>query len=156
LFKEIGYFGVFEAEFIHCRKTDQYLLMDLNPRYYSQMAFEIAQGYPLPLLILLAANDEVTTLKTTVFKIKTQSNNKRKYRHWFIFNLLLICQRISLRMSKDERDRWLRWQKEDPDEIVDAIYQPGDNIPTVLDTLFHLRHFLRHPRDFLKKYFIEN
>ena len=42
LCKKIGYYGAFESEFIV--DGDRRLLIDFNPRFYSQMGFDIARG----------------------------------------------------------------------------------------------------------------
>ena len=46
---KLGYFGSFEVEFI--RAGGRQLLIDFNPRFYSQMGFDIARGMPLPLFV---------------------------------------------------------------------------------------------------------
>ena len=53
LCRELGYFGIFEIEMIE--SDGRFLLIDFNPRPYSQMAFEIARGVPLPYLAYLDA-----------------------------------------------------------------------------------------------------
>ena len=53
LCKKLGYHGTFEVEFI--RAGGKRLLIDFNPRFYSQMGFDIARGMPLPLLVYEAA-----------------------------------------------------------------------------------------------------
>ena len=44
LCRRVGYTGVFEAEFVVA--GDRRLLIDFNPRFYSQMGFEVARGLP--------------------------------------------------------------------------------------------------------------
>ncbi len=44
LCKKLGYHGTFELEFI--RAGGKQLLIDFNPRFYSQMGFDIARGKP--------------------------------------------------------------------------------------------------------------
>ena len=56
LCRRIGYHGVFEAEFI--AEGDCRLLIDFNPRFYSQMGFEIARGCALPLMAWHGARGE--------------------------------------------------------------------------------------------------
>ena len=56
LCKQIGYHGTFESEFIV--DGDRRLLIDFNPRFYSQMGFDVARGVPLPMLVWHAARGE--------------------------------------------------------------------------------------------------
>ena len=48
-----GHFGIFQMEFI--RVGERYMLIDYNPRLYNQLAFDMARGLPLPLIVHAAA-----------------------------------------------------------------------------------------------------
>ncbi len=52
----LGYFGVFEVEFV--RTEGRHHLIDFNPRYYGQMQFEISRGLGLPQLAYRAARGD--------------------------------------------------------------------------------------------------
>jgi len=53
LCRKVGYFGVFEVEFVRDGGVPK--LVDFNPRYFGQMAFDIARHAALPWLVHLAA-----------------------------------------------------------------------------------------------------
>lgn len=56
LFDRVGYRGPFEVEFIHLPEDgDRFLLIDVNPRFYGQMGFEISRGLPVARLSHAAA-----------------------------------------------------------------------------------------------------
>ena len=61
LFQNTGYFGVFDAEFLEC--GERLLLVDINPRFYNHMAFEIDRGLPLPWLAYVAATRDWEALR---------------------------------------------------------------------------------------------
>ena len=48
LLDSLGYFGVFELEFI--RSRGRYLLIDMNPRFYNQIQLDVTRGLDLPML----------------------------------------------------------------------------------------------------------
>jgi D-aspartate ligase len=53
LCERIGYYGVFELEFI--RGDQDFMLIDFNGRFYGQMAYDIGRGMDLPRLAYEAA-----------------------------------------------------------------------------------------------------
>ncbi len=53
LCKKVGYYGMFEAEYI--RSEGRQLLIDFNPRYFGQMGFDIARGVPLAFMAHVSA-----------------------------------------------------------------------------------------------------
>lgn len=61
LFTTVGYFGVFDAEFIE--HGERKLLIDINPRFYNHMSFETDRGLHLPWLAYLAATGDRQALR---------------------------------------------------------------------------------------------
>ena len=53
LCRELGYFGLFEAEFLPM--DGRWALIDFNPRLFNQVALDIRREMPLPLLACLDA-----------------------------------------------------------------------------------------------------
>jgi predicted ATP-grasp superfamily ATP-dependent carboligase len=144
----VGYHGAFEAELI--RKGDRRLLIDFNPRFYSQMAFEVARGLPLPLLIHRAATGRRAELRALVQESRAWQPADRIYAHRFALKVLLGAQQLSGALSSGEADRWRRWYHERRAHAVDAAADPQDPIPGLLDTASHLWRYLRHPRAFVR------
>ena len=44
LCRGLGYFGAFEVEFL--REGERRMVIDFNPRFYGQMAFDVKRGLP--------------------------------------------------------------------------------------------------------------
>jgi len=149
LCRATGYFGVFEAEFI--RIGDRRLLIDFNPRYYNQMAFEIARGLPLPLLSYAGAVGDVVGLDRMVREAEgAQHHEGSAWCHRSIFAILVMAQRLSGRASVEDARRWRRWRAEHRGRIVDAGFQGGDILPGLIDIAIQLWAPLRHPRAFFR------
>ena len=75
----IGYFGVFEAEFI--RLGDERLLIDFNPRFFGQMGFDVARGLPIVGLAYEAAlggTQRVTQLLQASASWSTANQNRTR------------------------------------------------------------------------------
>jgi D-aspartate ligase len=62
--QKLGFFGVFEAEFV--RAGNELRLIDFNPRFFGQMGFDVARALPSPLLVYLAATGDIAKLKAAV------------------------------------------------------------------------------------------
>src|SRR5262249_55204143 len=87
LFQLTGYYGVFDAEFIECGSRK--LLIDINPRFYNHMAFEIERGLHLPWLAYLAATGDRRRLNAEVAKARATGVRRRAYVHRLPTALLL-------------------------------------------------------------------
>jgi predicted ATP-grasp superfamily ATP-dependent carboligase len=149
LCRETGYFGVFESEFI--RVNGRRLLIDFNPRYYNQMAFEIARGLPLPLLTYAAAIGDREWLRQTVCAAhSTVTPGPTAWCHRFVFWMLVGSQRLSRSASADEVRKWRAWFEEHRSRIVDPAVEGDDRLPGLMDVLLQLRPLLSHPRAFLR------
>ena len=64
LCKQVGYFGVFEIEFVAF--DGAWRLIDFNPRFFHQMALDIRSGAPLPLFAYLDACGEFACLDRAI------------------------------------------------------------------------------------------
>ncbi|MBV9605643.1 MAG: hypothetical protein JO027_11065 [Solirubrobacterales bacterium] len=146
LFQETGFRGIFDAEFLI--EGDDLLLIDLNPRYYNHMAFEIERGLPLPWLGYLAAIGDQQGLEEAVATLDAEraARGGRIYVHRFLMAVLLGSQRVTGRMSRAEVSGWRRWIA-GGDGVTNPAYAPGDPLPAGAE----LAYWLRHPRSFLRK-----
>jgi predicted ATP-grasp superfamily ATP-dependent carboligase len=145
----LGYFGVFEAEFIAA--GERRLLIDFNPRLYSQLAFDVDRGMPLPLLAYLAATGDRETLKAEVLHAKlrqARTRPERVYTHHLVLELLLRGQLASGRLSRDEVRGWRRWLADHARWATDAVADPDDGLPALADLALHLAGCAAHPRAF--------
>src|SRR5262249_43251474 len=151
LCRKIGYYGAFESEFIVHGK--QRLLIDFNPRFYSQMGFDIARGLPIPLLVWHAARGEQRALTEELSRAKAwKPTGAEAYCHKTMFDLGLGVQGLSGQMSRDEVRRWRRWYEEHRTSATDAVHDAKDRLPGVVDTAQWVGHFARHPRSFVRSF----
>ena len=108
LFGQAGFFGVFDAEFVVA--GDRLLLIDVNPRFYNHMAFEIARGLALPWLAYLGALGDDTALRAAMDAPRPGSpGGPIVYVHRLPAALMLSVQGAGGKMSRAERNKWRRW-----------------------------------------------
>lgn len=149
LCKRVGYFGVFQVEFL--TTSSGRLLIDMNPRYYHYMAFDIARGLRLPELAHLAALGERSALESAVMRAKeTPANAPRAFTYRLHLRELLLAQSVTGVMSREEARSWRAWYDAHAATLVDAVIDQRDRFPALVDALTHLLHRARHPRSFLR------
>lgn len=152
-----GYFGVFEAEFVEDTSTGENLLVDFNPRYYGQMAFEIARGLDLPKLAYLDAiqSHEEFRLETerTKHALMQPQATESRYALGWVLALMIRTQRLGGQMTKEEYQQWSSWLHGSKAPYYDALASDKDPLPETIDQALLLKHALRHPRDFYRKFF---
>jgi D-aspartate ligase len=150
LCKSLGYFGVFEAEFIV--DSGRHLLIDFNPRFYGQMAFEIARDLPLPMLIYAAATGQRDLLKAEVEKARAAPEEQgRVFCNRLELRSLLRQQRLGGRLSKADVTHWEEWLAAHQGKLSDAILDPADQRPAYAHVTQELTGYLRHPRSFIRQ-----
>ena len=149
LLQRIGYFGVFEAEFI--RLPGRSLLIDINGRLYNQLAFDVARGLPLPILFYEGAlgNHEAVAAATAA-AASADSTGPHAFCNRSRLAVLLGLRRILGTMSRQEAERWREWYEADRDSVIDAVADRRDPWPRRSDLLLQLHSYLRHPRAFLR------
>jgi D-aspartate ligase len=149
LCKHLGYYGAFESEFI--ADGDRRLLIDFNPRFYSQMGFDIARGLPLPMLVYHAANgDEARERDELALARAWMPRGDEVYCHKTMLDLVLGLQGLSGQMSRADVRRWRGWYADHA--VVDAVRDPEDRMPAWIDTAQWVRHFAKHPRSFVRSF----
>ena len=147
LCRELGYFGIFEIEMI---ETDgRFLLIDFNPRPYSQMAFEIARGVPLPYLAYLDATGQEDALARAVAEAQTEpTSGATAYAHTLLLSLVIAGQALARPLGFGAPEPWAHWIRQN--RLTDAVFDARDPLPALLDAAAHIEHFARHPRSFLR------
>jgi predicted ATP-grasp superfamily ATP-dependent carboligase len=147
---QVGYYGAFEAEFVE--EGGRSLLIDFNPRFYGQMAFDIARGLPLPLLVHHAALGRRDRLRALVDGAHLEGEPRgRVYCNRVELAMLLRVQRMTGGMSAEEALRWKSWASEHRQSLTDAILDPRDRKPGRAHFASEILHYLRHPRSLLEQ-----
>lgn len=151
LLQKIGYFGVFEAEFI--RLPGRSLLIDVNGRLYNQLAFDVARGLPLPTLFYegaLGNDDAVAVATAAAAATPSKTGGPDAFCNRSRLAVMLGLRRLLGTMPRQEAGRWREWLDADPDSVIDAVADLRDPWPRRSDLLLQLHSYVRHPRAFLK------
>jgi D-aspartate ligase len=154
LCERIGYYGVFELEFILAE--GKAMLIDFNGRFYHQIAFDIARGMELPALAYAAA----TRNQAEVTRLMARGNSEEHddvagFSFHFVLATMVKMQRILRTMSRKDAERWLDWSRGSQGTMIDAVKDPHDALPAFVDVARFLLHSLRHPRAFVRQYGLE-
>ncbi len=153
LCRTVGYHGAFEAEFVVA--DDRRVLIDFNPRFYSQMGFEVARGLALPLLVWHAARGERSRLNEELVRARAwRESGNEIYCHKKMLDLVLTLQGASRRMSGDNVKRWRAWHRQAAriGAATDAVHDRDDRMPAVVDTARWMTDFAKHPRSFVNSF----
>jgi predicted ATP-grasp superfamily ATP-dependent carboligase len=147
LCRELGYFGIFEIEMIE--SDGRFLLIDFNPRPYSQMAFEIARGVPLPHLAYLDATGQRDALARAVRDAQEEpTTGATAYAHTLLLALVIAGQTLGRPLGLGVAEPWALWLRQN--RLADAVFDRRDPFPALLDAAAHLEQFARHPRSFVR------
>jgi predicted ATP-grasp superfamily ATP-dependent carboligase len=154
LCERIGYYGVFELEFILAE--GKAMLIDFNGRFYHQIAFDIARGMELPALAYAAA----TRNQADVTRLMAHGNSGKHddvagFCNHFVLATMVKMQRILQTMSRKDAARWLNWSRGSQGPMIDAVKDSHDVLPAFVDVAQYLLHSLRHPRAFVRQYGLE-
>jgi hypothetical protein len=153
LANDLGYFGVFEAEFIHLKESNRYLLMDFNPRFYGQMGFEMQRGLPLTQLVYAAARGDEDQVKTLIKTAEHWDHDEiHKYRFGWMLHVVLTTQWLGRKLGYQVRQSWLTWAREG--RVYDPVFDEDDTKPYYVDILRSILDFARHPRSSFRNYFL--
>ncbi len=149
---QVGYYGAFEAEFIEDR--GRALLIDFNPRFFGQMAFDVDRGLPLPLLVHRAAIGRRDLLREAIDGAREPAGRDprgRFYCNRVELAMMLRVQRISGKMSAAEVQRWKTLVEEHGPALTDAILDRDDRGPGLAHLVSEILHYLRHPRSLVEQ-----
>jgi predicted ATP-grasp superfamily ATP-dependent carboligase len=149
LCEHIGYYGVFELEFIHC--GGQALLIDFNGRFYNQMLFDMARGLDLPGLAYAAMIGHDTDVARLASSMPTGSERGLAFCDGFGLGMAVGAQRVFGTMTGEEASRWREWRRAPGRRIVDAVRDKGDPLPAAIDVAKQLFQCMRHPRAFVRQ-----
>jgi D-aspartate ligase len=146
---ELGYFGMFEVEFL--RFNGDWAVIDFNPRLFNQVAMDISRGMPLPFLAYLDAAGDSGRLRIEVTKAQTEGADTRAvFCDQFTLSAIVAARTVMGRMSRGERAHWHGWLKRNEDCLVDAARSDSDPVPARIHALSELYLGLRAIPKFLR------
>jgi len=148
LCRELGYFGVFEVEFI--RFAGRWAVIDFNPRLFSQAAMDSYRGMPLPLFAYLDAMGKTAELREAVELAKKEEQGRPAvFYDRFTLRAILAAKTLTGRISREECRYWIAWMKQHADHSVDFAADRSDRIPGVIHVLSETVLGLKALRRFL-------
>lgn len=149
LCNELGYFGMFEVEFLSSK--GDWVVIDFNPRLYNQIGLDIARGLPLPTLACLGALDEKAELRRAVANaLCARDDQPTVFYDRFTLRAMLAAMYMTSRISRDDLAHWRSWAKQNEARAIDVVAAKGDPMPRVIHALSEtflgvkaIRRFLR-------------
>jgi predicted ATP-grasp superfamily ATP-dependent carboligase len=136
LCRELGYFGIFEVEFLWF--DGRWAAIDFNPRLFNQIGMDIRRGMPLPLLACLDAAGETTSLRDAVAKAQTEIDEETVFCDRFTLRAILFAQTMTARISPRDYAYWRAWMKQHAAYAVDLAADDSDPMPGVIHALSEL------------------
>jgi D-aspartate ligase len=133
LCRELGYFGIFEVEFLWF--DGRWAAIDFNPRLFNQIGMDIRRGMPLPLLACLDAAGEATSLRDAVAKAQTESEEQTVFCDRFTLRAILFAQTVTARISPKDRAYWRAWMQQHAAHAVDFAADDSDPMPGIIHAL---------------------
>lgn len=126
LCRTLGYFGVFEVEFVW--DGADWAVIDFNPRFYNQMALDIARGMPLARLCYFDAIRDRSRLAALAEAARRAPafTSPLCLRDGFTMMLILAARRLSGRLSGQDRLFWRDWNRENGHRMMDLIRSDSD------------------------------
>lgn len=149
LCRRVSYRGVFEVELV--RAGERSVLIDFNPRFFGQMAFDVDRGMALPRLARAdALGDRAAFAALAAEASAPRAGPPRVFCHRLLFEMALRAQAFSGSMRAEEVARWRRWWAEHRDHATDAVADMADPAPWAADVAMHIGAMARHPRSSLR------
>jgi D-aspartate ligase len=148
LLDRLGYYGVFELEFV--RDGDRLRLIDMNPRFYHHLALDVERGLDLPRLAYAAATQCPAEVARLVALAPT-GEEPYGFSNGIGLRVLVGAQKLFGTMSATEAQRWRRWSSDPARTHVDSAAASDDPGPFVAELAGHLYGSLRHPRAFVRQ-----
>lgn len=141
LCRELGYFGIFEVEFLWF--GGRWAAIDFNPRLFNQLGMDIHRGMPLPLLAFLDAAGETSMLHDAVAKAQEEVDGQTVFYDRFTLRAILFALTVTARISHEDRAYWRAWMKQHAAHAVDVALDASDRLPGVIHALSEIYLGLR-------------
>jgi len=149
LCRELGYFGVFEAEFL-CMDGG-WALIDFNPRLFNQVGLDIHREMPLPLLACLDAFGDHHGLRETVGRALAYDQSQPAIiQDGFTIRAVLLAQTFAGASGRAQRSDWKSYMNKHASHAVDFAADRRDRLPALVHAASETLHGLRAIPRFLR------
>ena len=118
-------------------------MIDVNPRFYGQMGFDVARHLPLPELVYHAALGDREFVRAAL-------DGPLIHCHRMMFELLLAAQLTSGKFTVSERRRWRAWYARNGARAADAVHDSDDPAPTLVEIAAQFSLYARHPGNLVR------
>ncbi len=146
--ERLGFFGIFELEFV--RDGDALLLIDMNPRFYHQVALDVARGLDLPHLAYAAALGHEAEVARLAAAAPSDGEAQHAFCNRIGLEMLVGAQRLFGKMTPAEAARWRGWTLDPTRTLVDSVAEDGDPGPLIAEIVRQVYGCVRHPRSFVR------
>jgi len=148
--RRAGFFGAFEVEFIRC--DERYLMIDFNPRFYGQMAFDVARGLQIPLIAYYSALGDRQKVQELSAEAQRTAHNSGVDVHCnrLEFEIMVWAQRTVRGLSSSDVAAWRAWYRRHRQRMVDPVLDRDDRKPFLAELTRQLLNMAVHPRSFLR------
>jgi D-aspartate ligase len=150
LCRELGYFGIFEVEFLYTNGV--WAVIDFNPRTFNQIGMDIPRGMSLPLLAWMDAAGENEALHAAVAaaQVAPPGSLATVFCDRFTLRALLLAKWLTRRISREDLAYWRSWMKRNSACCVDVAASADDPWPRVIHIVSEIFLGLRAFRRFLR------
>jgi D-aspartate ligase len=147
---ELGYFGLFEVEFLYL--DGAWAVIDFNPRTFNQIGMDVQRGMPLPYFACLEALGDREALRSAITASQEPGADTLAtvFCDRFTLQAVLFARVLTRRISPDELARWRRWLRDHALHCVDVAAAAGDTLPRIVHVLSEILLGLLAFRRFLR------
>lgn len=137
LCRELGYFGLFEVEFI--LHDGAWTVIDFNPRLFNQIGLDLRRGLPLPMLAYLDALGESDALRTLAAEAQDEGPAEQMvFCDSFTLHAILLAQALCMRARLKDLAYWRSWAKHNRAHMVRFAFDRSDPLPGIIHVLSEL------------------
>lgn len=148
LCKELGYFGIFEVEFL--RLGNRWAVIDFNPRLFNQVGLDIHRGMPLPFFACLDAVGDTADLRDAVATARSEDGKLGVFYDRFTLRAILLAQTLTARGSNEDRTYWRAWMKRHEAHAIDLVADHRDPVPGIVHAFSEMYLGLKSFRRFVR------
>lgn len=134
LCRELGYFGLFEVEFI--LHDGAWAIIDFNPRLFNQIGLDLRRGMPMPMLAYLDALGEAEAVRALAIEAQDENpTEKVVFCDKFTLHAILLAQTLCMRARLEDLAHWRSWVKQNRAHMVRFASDLGDPVPGIIHVL---------------------